>query len=124
MEGFECSNDPRGYVVWGLNAPGRVSHGKQTKSSSRHPHEDHYIEARDVAWYVGAGVPPWSQARDRERLVVGLLLAGPGRAKPKRETRGHPPVGPPPAGGPVRDRCKEDWQQTKVETLAARSPDA
>ncbi|MEQ2313213.1 hypothetical protein AMECASPLE_039356, partial [Ameca splendens] len=29
VEGFECSNDPRGYVVWGLNAPGRVSHGKQ-----------------------------------------------------------------------------------------------
>ncbi|MEQ2279901.1 hypothetical protein AMECASPLE_013996 [Ameca splendens] len=26
---LECSNDPRGYVVWGLNAPGRVSHGKQ-----------------------------------------------------------------------------------------------
>ncbi|MED6274143.1 hypothetical protein CHARACLAT_013486 [Characodon lateralis] len=29
VEGFECPNDPRGYVVWGLNAPGRVSHGKQ-----------------------------------------------------------------------------------------------
>ncbi|KAK5620481.1 choline dehydrogenase 3 [Crenichthys baileyi] len=29
VEGFECSNVPRGYVVWGLNAPGRVSHGKQ-----------------------------------------------------------------------------------------------
>ncbi|MED6251337.1 hypothetical protein ATANTOWER_028737, partial [Ataeniobius toweri] len=21
VEGFECSNDPRGYVVWGFNAP-------------------------------------------------------------------------------------------------------
>ncbi|MED6257922.1 hypothetical protein ATANTOWER_000575 [Ataeniobius toweri] len=30
VEGFECSNDPRCYVVWGLNAPGRVSHGKQS----------------------------------------------------------------------------------------------
>ncbi|MED6285873.1 hypothetical protein CHARACLAT_033630 [Characodon lateralis] len=29
VEGFERLNDPRGYVVWGLNAPGRVSHGKQ-----------------------------------------------------------------------------------------------
>ncbi|MEQ2241420.1 hypothetical protein ILYODFUR_025080 [Ilyodon furcidens] len=66
MEEFECSNDPRGYVAWGLNAPGRVSHGKQTKSGSRHPHEDHYIEAHDVARYVGAGVAPWSQARDRD----------------------------------------------------------
>ncbi|MEQ2287334.1 hypothetical protein AMECASPLE_011289, partial [Ameca splendens] len=31
----------------------------QTKSSSRHPHEDYTIEARDVARYGGAGVPPW-----------------------------------------------------------------
>ncbi|MED6236952.1 hypothetical protein ATANTOWER_016728 [Ataeniobius toweri] len=38
-----------------------------------------------------------------------VFLAGPGRAKPERETRGHPPVGPPPAGGTMRDRCKKDW---------------
>ncbi|MED6278974.1 IQ motif-containing GTPase-activating protein 3 [Characodon lateralis] len=31
-------------------------------SDSRIPHEDEYIEARDVARYGGAGVPPWSQA--------------------------------------------------------------
>ncbi|MEQ2289983.1 hypothetical protein AMECASPLE_038732 [Ameca splendens] len=29
VEGFECLNDTRSYVVWGLNAPGRVSHGQQ-----------------------------------------------------------------------------------------------
>ncbi|MED6269455.1 hypothetical protein CHARACLAT_033301 [Characodon lateralis] len=39
----------------------------------------------------------------RKHLVAGLLLAGSGR-----ETRDHPPVGPPPAGGTMRDRCKED----------------
>ncbi|KAK5617619.1 hypothetical protein CRENBAI_002685 [Crenichthys baileyi] len=39
-----------------------------------------------------------------DRLVAGLLLAGPGRAKPERETGGYPPVGPPPAGGIVRDQ--------------------
>ncbi|MEQ2286077.1 hypothetical protein AMECASPLE_038428 [Ameca splendens] len=37
VEGFECSNDPRGYVVWGLNAPGRVSHGKQALGDGSHP---------------------------------------------------------------------------------------
>ncbi|MED6248407.1 hypothetical protein ATANTOWER_032950, partial [Ataeniobius toweri] len=34
----------------------------QAKSSLRHLHEDHTVEARDVAWYSGAGVPLWSQA--------------------------------------------------------------
>ncbi|KAK5620726.1 hypothetical protein CRENBAI_019570 [Crenichthys baileyi] len=29
-------------------------------------HEDKYIEARDVARYGGAGVPPWSQAWGRD----------------------------------------------------------
>ncbi|MEQ2283205.1 hypothetical protein AMECASPLE_008872 [Ameca splendens] len=45
----------------------------------------------------------------REHLEAGLLLAGPDRAKPEQETRGHPLVGPPPGGGTMRDRCKEDW---------------
>ncbi|MED6282428.1 hypothetical protein CHARACLAT_032070 [Characodon lateralis] len=38
----------------------------QTKSSSRHLHEDHKIEARDVTLYGGPGVPPWSQAWGRD----------------------------------------------------------
>ncbi|MEQ2238492.1 hypothetical protein ILYODFUR_033729 [Ilyodon furcidens] len=29
---------------------------------SRTPHDDYQIEARDVARYAGAGVPPWRQA--------------------------------------------------------------
>ncbi|MED6262193.1 hypothetical protein ATANTOWER_015923 [Ataeniobius toweri] len=40
----------------------------QTKSGSRHLHEDHTIEASDVAWYGRAGVPPWSQAWGRNSL--------------------------------------------------------
>ncbi|MED6233361.1 hypothetical protein ATANTOWER_010739 [Ataeniobius toweri] len=71
VEGFECSNDPRGYVVWDLNASvespmaNRLWVMGQTKSSSRHLHEDHTIEACDIARYGGAGVPPWSQAWGR-----------------------------------------------------------
>ncbi|KAK5622843.1 hypothetical protein CRENBAI_023966 [Crenichthys baileyi] len=40
----------------------------QTKSGSRILHEDKYIEARDVARYGGAGIPPWSQAWGRDSL--------------------------------------------------------
>ncbi|MEQ2193520.1 hypothetical protein XENOCAPTIV_001461 [Xenoophorus captivus] len=43
-----------------------------------------------------------------EFLVAGLLLGGSGRAKPERKKEGQPPVGPPPVGGTMRDRCKED----------------
>ncbi|KAK5615060.1 hypothetical protein CRENBAI_006308 [Crenichthys baileyi] len=52
-----------------------------------------------------------------ERLVAGLLLVGPGQAKPKQETRGHAPVGPPPARGTMRDRCKEDQAADKSGDL-------
>ncbi|MEQ2239486.1 hypothetical protein ILYODFUR_004943 [Ilyodon furcidens] len=68
VEGFDCWNNPRGYVVRGLSAPGRVSHGKQAlgdgsdKERFRHLHEDHLNEARNAAQYNGARVPPWSQA--------------------------------------------------------------
>ncbi|MED6256706.1 hypothetical protein ATANTOWER_005316 [Ataeniobius toweri] len=44
----------------------------------------------------------------RVHLVAWLLFAEPSRAKPERETQGHPLVGPPPARGTMRDRCKED----------------
>ncbi|MED6295207.1 hypothetical protein CHARACLAT_029326 [Characodon lateralis] len=57
-----------------------------------------------------------------EGLVAGLLLARPGRAKPERETRDHPPVGPPPAGGTVRDRCKEDWAADEGGDLGGPIP--
>ncbi|KAK5613022.1 hypothetical protein CRENBAI_003034 [Crenichthys baileyi] len=70
----------------------------QTKSGSRILHEDKYIEARDVARYGGSRGPPWSQAWGRdssgERLVAGVAPRGTRSAKPERETRGHPPVGP------------------------------
>ncbi|MEQ2281510.1 hypothetical protein AMECASPLE_031109 [Ameca splendens] len=83
----------------------------QTKSGSRIPHDDYRIEARDVTRYSGAGVPPWSQAwgRDSSESAWWPGCSSRGRAKPEREMRDHPPVGPPPAGGTVRDRCKEDW---------------
>ncbi|MEQ2230130.1 hypothetical protein ILYODFUR_026115 [Ilyodon furcidens] len=73
VEGFECWNDPRGYVVWGLNVPGRVSHGKQApgdgsdkerfKTPSQRPKQ---IEESDVARHSRAGVLPWSQAWGRD----------------------------------------------------------
>ncbi|MEQ2198758.1 hypothetical protein XENOCAPTIV_017848 [Xenoophorus captivus] len=68
VEGFECSNDPSGYVVWGLNAPGRVSHGKQAigDRSDKERFKNYKIEARDIAWYGGAGDPPWNQAWGRD----------------------------------------------------------
>ncbi|MED6278484.1 hypothetical protein CHARACLAT_024365 [Characodon lateralis] len=113
VEGFECWNDPRGYVVQGLNAPGRVSHGKQAlgygsdKERFRRLRKDHITSPAkaEPGSYPGArpGVGTCQQA-----LVAGLLLVGPGRAKPARKTHGHPPVGPPPAGGTIRDWCKED----------------
>ncbi|KAK5612362.1 hypothetical protein CRENBAI_013198 [Crenichthys baileyi] len=97
VEGFECSNDPRGYVVWGLNAPVRRSWGPTLEPG------------------LGSGLVG-------ERLVAGLLLAGPSRAKPERETRGHPAVGPPPAGGTVRDWCKEDWVANEGGDLSGPIP--
>ncbi|MEQ2285809.1 hypothetical protein AMECASPLE_035685 [Ameca splendens] len=50
----------------------------------------------------------------------GFLLAGPGRAKPKRETPS--PVGPPPAGETVRDQCKEDWAADEGGDLSGPIP--
>ncbi|MEQ2281512.1 hypothetical protein AMECASPLE_031150 [Ameca splendens] len=83
----------------------------QTKSISRRLYEDHKIEARDVARYGGTEVttlkPGLGSGLVSEHLVAGLLFAGPSRAKPKRETQGHTPVGPPPAGGTMRDWSKE-----------------
>ncbi|KAK5619016.1 hypothetical protein CRENBAI_004091 [Crenichthys baileyi] len=85
VEGFECLNDPRGYVVWGLNAPVWQSRGPTLEPG------------------LGSGLVG-------ERLVAGLLFEGHSRAKPEqeRDTQGHSPVGPPPAAGTMRDWCKED----------------
>ncbi|MEQ2255772.1 hypothetical protein ILYODFUR_017421 [Ilyodon furcidens] len=92
----------------------------QTKSGSRNPHEDYTNEAHDVARYRGeSGL---GSGPVRERLVAGLLLAGPDRAKPEGETRGHPQVGPPPAGGTMKDRCKEDWAADEGGNLGGPIP--
>ncbi|MEQ2269092.1 hypothetical protein XENORESO_021873 [Xenotaenia resolanae] len=129
VEGFECSNDPRGYVVWGLNAPGRVSHGKQAlgdgsdKESFMRTKISRHMTSPGTAEPGPTLEPGLGLGLAGERLVAGLFLAGPSRAKPERETRGHPPVGPPPAGGTMRDWWRIGWR-TKVETSAARSPDA
>ncbi|KAK5602924.1 hypothetical protein CRENBAI_019534 [Crenichthys baileyi] len=69
------------------------------------------IEARDVARYGRVGVPLWSQAWGRD---------SPENAR-KRDARPSP-VGLPPAGGTVRDRCKEDWAADKGGGLNGSVP--
>ncbi|MEQ2289759.1 hypothetical protein AMECASPLE_036538 [Ameca splendens] len=63
VEGFECSNDPTSYVVWGLNAPGTVSNGKRSlgdrsdkEQFKKNLQEEHKIDACDVAQDSGAGL--------------------------------------------------------------------
>ncbi|KAK5600700.1 hypothetical protein CRENBAI_012103, partial [Crenichthys baileyi] len=77
-------------------------------------HEDKYIEARDVARYGGAGVPPWSQAWGRDSSESSWWPGSPRdpRAPSPKEMRGTP-SGPPPAKGTVRDRAKRIGWRTK-----------
>ncbi|KAK5610690.1 hypothetical protein CRENBAI_001288 [Crenichthys baileyi] len=64
----------------------------QTKSGSRHLQKDHTIEARDVAWYGGAGVPSWSQAWGRDSSESAWWLGCTSRD---------------PAGPSLNERCED-----------------
>ncbi|KAK5614519.1 hypothetical protein CRENBAI_020674 [Crenichthys baileyi] len=100
----------------------------QTKSGSRILHEDKYIEARDVARYGGAGVPPWSQAWGRDSSESAWWpgcssrdLAGP---NPNERREAIPQWAHHLQGEPLGTGAKRIGWRTKVETSAARSPDA
>ncbi|KAK5600856.1 hypothetical protein CRENBAI_008570 [Crenichthys baileyi] len=96
------------------------------KERFKNLHEDKYIEARDVARTGGAGVPTWSQAwvGTRRRAPGGWVAprGGPAGPDPNERRKGHPPVGPPPAGGTMRDRCKEDWVADEGGDLSGPIP--
>lgn len=71
----------------------------------------------DFCCFLGDGKTQFDQSKDRgqpglgeglvnKRLVTGLLPTGLGQA---RATWAHLTVGPPPAGGAIRVRCKVLW---------------
>ncbi|MED6268577.1 hypothetical protein CHARACLAT_023876, partial [Characodon lateralis] len=84
----------------------------QTKSGSRHL-QDTFMRTTKSRHVTSPGtVEPGSHPGARPG--VGTCRRAPGgRVAPhrtwpgQRETRGHPPVGPPPAGGTVKDWCQE-----------------
>ncbi|MEQ2297227.1 hypothetical protein AMECASPLE_032627 [Ameca splendens] len=100
----------------------------QTKSGSRHLHEDHKIEACDVAWYGGAEVLPWSQAwgpdSSESAWWLGCSSWDPARPSPTQRCKAIPHWAHHLQGEPCGIGAKRIGQQTKVESSAARSPDA
>ncbi|MED6252547.1 hypothetical protein ATANTOWER_013308 [Ataeniobius toweri] len=76
----------------------------------RIPHEDKNIEARDVARYGGARVPPWSQAwgRDSPESAWWPCCSSRDLAGPSPNT--------------VRDQCKEDWVADEGGDLCSPIP--
>ncbi|MEQ2245324.1 hypothetical protein ILYODFUR_026512 [Ilyodon furcidens] len=76
----------------------------QTKSGSRHLHEDHIIEARDVAWLQAE-----TSSGGTRRRPPGLLLTGPGRAGTSLNERREAIPQWATCRGNYEGPCKEDW---------------
>ncbi|KAK5622160.1 hypothetical protein CRENBAI_009068 [Crenichthys baileyi] len=98
----------------------------QTKSGSRILHEDKYIEARDVARYGGAGVPPWSQAWGRvsseSTWWLGCSSRDPAGPSPNERREAIPQWAHHLQGGTMRDQCKEDWVADEGGDLSGPIP--
>ncbi|MED6294639.1 hypothetical protein CHARACLAT_023125, partial [Characodon lateralis] len=101
---------------------------KVIRFTSRTPHDDYKIEARDVAWYGGAGVPPWSQAWGRDSSESAWWLGGssrdPAGPSPNERRKTIPHWAHHLQGEPRGTGAKRIGRRTKVETSAARSPDS
>ncbi|MEQ2248847.1 hypothetical protein ILYODFUR_023216, partial [Ilyodon furcidens] len=115
LEGFECLNDPRGYVVWGLNAPGRVSHAQQALGDGSD--KDTFTRTTQSRQVTSPGTVESGSGLVGERLVppcrTRLGQAQTGGARPS-------PSGPHHLQGQPRGTsAKRIGQQTKVETSAA-----
>ncbi|MEQ2224405.1 hypothetical protein ILYODFUR_007110 [Ilyodon furcidens] len=97
-----AARHPSAYCRFWLEAASR------TTSFANRRDEIHWSSGTAEAGYHPGARPGLGRGLVHEFLVAGLLLEGPGRAKPEQKKEGQPPVGPPPVGGTMRDWWKED----------------